>query len=116
MNDKWGETTDLSIQNQSQSSGIKFTPTPNEDNTQLGADIDEFGRRLRINYTFCEDDEENEEVENKPLVRNKSDWIPRPTKDRVLEETIRSLKTNSLASIKNVKDNLTHEEKTAYKI
>ncbi|CAG2199336.1 unnamed protein product [Mytilus edulis] len=93
--------------------GLKFTPTPNEDKTQLGADIDEFGRRLRINYIFCKDNEENEEEENKPLVRNKSDWIPRPTKDKDLEETIKTLKTNSLTSNKNVKDNLTREEKTA---
>ncbi|VDI56115.1 Hypothetical predicted protein [Mytilus galloprovincialis] len=93
--------------------GLKFTPTPNEDKTQLGADIDEFGRRLRINYIFCEDNEENEEEENKPLVRNKSDWIPKPTKDKDLEETIKTLKTNSLTSNKNVKDNLTREEKTA---
>ncbi|CAG2184848.1 unnamed protein product [Mytilus edulis] len=59
------------------------------------------------------DNEENEEEENKPLVRNKSDWIPRPTKDKDLEETIKTLKTNSLTSNKNVKDNLTREEKTA---
>ncbi|CAG2197265.1 unnamed protein product [Mytilus edulis] len=81
--------------------------------SQLGADIDEFGRRLRINYIFCEDNEENEEEENKPLVRNKSDWIPKPTKDKDLEETIRTLKTNSLTSNKNVRDNLTRKEKTA---
>ncbi|CAG2207068.1 unnamed protein product [Mytilus edulis] len=93
--------------------GLKFTPTPNEDKTQLWSDIDEFGRRLRINYIFCKDNEENEEEENKPLVRNKSDWIPRPTKDKDLEETIKTLKTNSLTSNKNVKDNLTREEKTA---
>ncbi|CAG2206353.1 unnamed protein product [Mytilus edulis] len=75
--------------------------------------FNEFGRRLRINYIFCEDNEENEEEENKPLVRNKSDWIPKPTKDKDLEETIKTLKTNSLTSNKNVKDNLTREEKTA---
>ncbi|CAC5363519.1 unnamed protein product [Mytilus coruscus] len=134
MNDQGGWTTDRSIRNTIQSSGntnyeetfpkeiaeinllkrgLKFTPTPNEDKTQLGADIDEFGRRLRINYIFCEDNEENEEEENKPLVRNKSDWIHKPTKDKDLEETIKALKTNSLTSNKNVKDNLTHEEKTA---
>jgi hypothetical protein len=32
--------------------GLKFTPTPNEDKTLLGADIDVFCRRLRINYIF----------------------------------------------------------------
>ncbi|CAC5383010.1 unnamed protein product [Mytilus coruscus] len=76
-------------------------------------DIDEFGRRLRINYIFCEDNEENEEEDNKPLVRNKSDSIPKSTKDKDLEQTIKTLKTNSLQSNKNVKDNSTYEEKTA---
>ncbi|CAC5391549.1 unnamed protein product [Mytilus coruscus] len=38
--------------------GLKFTPTPKDDKTQHGADIDEFGRRSRINYIFCEDNEE----------------------------------------------------------
>ncbi|XP_063406014.1 uncharacterized protein LOC134689974 [Mytilus trossulus] len=72
-------------------------------------------QELLINSTqdIYNDNEENEEEENKPLVRNKSDWIPRPTKDKDLEETIKTLKTNSLTSNKNVKYNLTREEKTA---
>ncbi|VDI46523.1 Hypothetical predicted protein, partial [Mytilus galloprovincialis] len=57
--------------------------------------------------------EEDEEEENKRLVRNKSDWIPKPTKDKDLEETIKTLRTNSLTSNTNFKDNLTRVEKTA---
>jgi hypothetical protein len=41
-----------------------------------------------------------------PLVRNKSDWIPKPTKDKYLEESINTLKSNSLETNKHVKDNL----------
>ena len=40
--------------------GLKFTPTPNEDKIQLGADIEDFYRRLRLNYIFSEDEKKNE--------------------------------------------------------
>ena len=70
----------------------------------LGEDIDVFCRRLRINYIFNENEEDDERGE--PLVRNKSDWIPKPTKDKYLEESINTLKTNSLETNKHVKDNL----------
>ena len=61
--------------------GLKFTPTPNKDKVQLRADIDDFCRRLRINYIFYKDDEEkDEELINEPLVRNKSNWVPNQQK------------------------------------
>ena len=90
--------------------GLKFTPTPKEDKAHLEADIDDFCRSLRINYIFHKD-EEDEEDEPKPLVRNKSEWVPKPTKDKHLEDTIKTLKTNSLQTNKNIKDNLTRKER-----
>ena len=96
--------------------GLKFTPTPNKDKVQLGADIDDFCRRLRINYIFYKDDEEkDEELINEPLVRNKSNWVPKSTKDKYLEETITTLKTHSLECDNNVKHNLTRGEENAIK-
>ena len=86
--------------------GLKFTPTPGEDKIQLGADIDEFCRRLRINYIFHEENEDQYEDINEPLVRNKSEWIPKLTKDKHSEETINMLKGNSLLTNRSVKDNL----------
>jgi hypothetical protein len=48
----------------------------------LGADIDVFCRRLRINYIFNGNEEDEDDDIGGPLVRNKSDWIPKPTKDK----------------------------------
>jgi hypothetical protein len=93
--------------------GLKFTPTPNEDKTLLGADIDVFCRRLRINYIFNGNEEDEDDDIGGPLVRNKSDWIPKPTKDKYLEESINTLKSNSLETNKHVKDNLCRNERQA---
>ena len=93
--------------------GLKFTPIPDEDRVQLGTDIDEFCRRLRLNYMFFEEDEESNDVRDEPLVRNKSSFNPKPTKDKHLEETINNLKTNPLENRKNVKDNLSRGERKA---
>jgi len=41
----------------------------------LGADIDVFCRRLRINYIFNGNEEDEGDDIGGPLVRNKSDWI-----------------------------------------
>jgi hypothetical protein len=62
----------------------------------LGADIDVFCRRLINNYIFNGNEEDEDDDIGGPLVRNKSDWIPKPTKDKYLEESINTLKSNSL--------------------
>ena len=79
----------------------------------LGADIDVFCRRLRINYIFNGNEEDEDDDIGGPLVRNKSDWIPKPTKDKYLEESINTLKSNSLETNKHVKDNLCRNERQA---
>ena len=93
--------------------GLKFTPTPREDKDGLNADINEFCRRLRLNYIFHENDSEQDEEEFQPLVRNKSKWNPKVTKDKHLEETIKMLKSKSLEINNKVKDNLTSGERKA---
>ena len=94
--------------------GLKFTPTPDEDRIQLGTDIDEFCRRLRLNYIFYEEEnDESNDMSDEPLVRNKSNFNPKPTKDKHLEETIKNLKSNPLESRKNIKDNLSRGERKA---
>jgi hypothetical protein len=68
---------------------------------------------LRINYIFNGNEEDEDDDIGGPLVRNKSDWIPKPTKDTYLEESINTLKRNSLETNKHVKDNLCRNERQA---
>ena len=58
--------------------GLKFTPTPKSNTSELRADVNEFCRKLRLTELFYnEEDEEKDE----PLVRNKTGWNP-PQKPR----------------------------------
>ncbi|WP_179117411.1 hypothetical protein, partial [Solemya velum gill symbiont] len=51
----------------------------------------------------------------KPLVRNKTGWVPPQSNDRHLEETIQTLKKLPLELKHNVKNNMTNTEGTALK-
>jgi hypothetical protein len=42
---------------------------------------------LRINYIFNGNEEDEDDDKGGPLVRNKSNWIPKPAKDKYLEES-----------------------------
>ena len=44
--------------------------------------------RLLYIYIFNGNEEDEDDDIGGPLVRNKSDWIPKPTKDKYLEESI----------------------------
>lgn len=93
--------------------GLKFTPTPQESKEILNADISDFCRKLRLSYIFNEKDEDEDDDDLKPLVRNKSNWKPKVTKDKHLEETIALLKTKSLDKNNNIKENLSPKERKA---
>ena len=63
-------------------------------------------RRLIINYIFNGNEEDEDDDIGGPLVRNKSDWIPKPTR-------LNTLKSDSLETNKHVKDNLCRNERQA---
>ena len=74
--------------------GLKFTPTPKSNTSELRADVNEFCRKLRLTELFYnEEDEEKDE----PLVRIKTGWNPPNSQDQVifvflLEDTIQMIK------------------------
>ena len=92
--------------------GLKFTPTPNEDDTELQTDIKELCRKLRLAERFANTDNE---PYNEPLVRNKTGWNPPKSHDAHLEDAIQYLKEYPRNENKNVKNNISREEKSAMK-
>ena len=96
--------------------GLKFTPTPSSNDTELQTDIKELCRKLRLAERFAntESDTDNDK-DSHPLVRNKSGWNPPKSKDTHLEDTIQYLKEYPRSENKNVKNNLTREETSAIK-
>jgi hypothetical protein len=65
--------------------------------------------RFQISTVFEDEDDDI----GGSLVKNKSDSIPKPTKDKYLEESINSLKSNSFETNKHVMDNLCCNERQA---
>ena len=90
--------------------GLKFTPTPKRDTTDIVKDTDEFCRKLRLREYFG--DSENDD---QSLVRNNTNFKPPPNRNIHLDEYISCLKgsANANANTKRVKDNLNKEERKA---
>ena len=100
--------------------GLKFTPTPKSDLAGLEKDVKEFCRRLRLKEYFYESDENDTlDEDSRPLARNKSNWNPKPKRNKMLDSCIDSLTTStkelSQCHIKPCKDNLSKEERIALK-
>ena len=109
------------------SKGLKFTPTPKSNKTELESDIKEFNRRLRLKEYFYESDEnsESDTEENsdpdsktgKPLLRNKSNWNPKPNRVPLLDTCIdmlsKTAKELGSLPVKPCRDNLSKDERQA---
>ena len=103
------------------SKGLKYTPTPNENNQKLKTDIKLYTRRLRLTEYF-HDSEEIEadlnsiEQEPKSLVRNNSNFNPKRGRNSTLDAVCDTLENINLSNkTKNVKSNLCKEEEQALK-
>ena len=90
--------------------GLKFTPTPKRDTTDVVKDTDEFCRKLRLREFF-----HDSEYEDESLVRNNSNFKPPLNRNSYLDEYISCLKgyASTNANTNRVKDNLNKEERTA---
>ncbi|XP_061194818.1 uncharacterized protein LOC133202982 [Saccostrea echinata] len=94
--------------------GLKFTPTPKQDNVDLIKDTEEFCRKLRLREYF-----QNEENIDESLVRNKSNFKPPPNRDKHLDEFIKCLQSsarnNDFCMNTRIKDNINRLEREAIK-
>lgn len=70
--------------------GLKFTPTPRSNTSELESDIKAFCRRLRLKENFFTDTElgNGESAHDDILVKNKSNWTPKPKHNDLLENCI----------------------------
>lgn len=93
--------------------GLKFTPTPNSNDTELQTDMKELCRKLRLAERFANNESDTDD--DPPLVRNKTGWNPPKSKDSYLEDAIQYLKDYPRSENKNIKNNLTKEENNAMK-
>ena len=98
--------------------GLKFTPTPTTNHTELMTDMKSFCRRLRLKEEFYDSDDEtptNEKQEG-PLVRNKSKHMPKPRRNTMLDDCIdiltRAVKENPTEH-KTRHKNLSHQQTKA---
>lgn len=74
--------------------GLKFTPTPRNNMSELECDIKTFCRRLRLKENFFNDSEIGDESsEDEILVKNKSNWTPKPKRNDLLDNCIDHLNT-----------------------
>ena len=79
---------------------LKFTPTPNDSNTQeLSKDILEFTRKVRLVEYFDGVDDDNES-----LVRNKSNFVPPQGREELLDCFVHN--TVDIPLIPNEKSNI----------
>ena len=90
--------------------GLKFTPAPKSNTSELRADVNVFCRKLRLTELLYNEDED--EIIDEPLVRNKTGWNPPRSQDQVLEETIQMIKDYPMES-KNKPSNLSKDEQLA---
>lgn len=90
--------------------GLKFTPTPKCDKTDLINDTEEFCRKLRLCEFF-----QNNENEDKSLVRNKKGFKPPSNRDKHLDDYIMCLKKTAESNMvqKNIKPNISRSEQDA---
>ena len=106
--------------------GLKFTPTPSSNVTELKADIQEFNRKLRLAEYFesettvnnaetgAETSSETDSDDTASLVKNKSGFKPPHNRDKILESFIDYINSQPLSSQKT-RNNLTIEERKALK-
>ena len=94
---------------------LKFTPTSVENKQELKADIENFTRRLRL-IEFFSRDYEDENENDKSIVKNKSNFYPQCNRDKHLDHAVEYLNNLPLNSEKKkFKSNLTKIECKAIK-
>lgn len=74
------------------SKGLKFTPTPHTNNTELGADIREFARNLQWKLYFDDNNSGGGDSTNSPLRKNKSKKEPPNIKNDAMNICVKNLK------------------------
>ena len=92
------------------SKGLKFTPTPKSNLTSLKTDIQEFSRKIRLSEYFYNDDNDDTEIypittDELDLVRNKSNFDPKPAKTETVNSVCNSLATLPLDKTPNIRKN-----------
>ena len=79
--------------------GLKFTPTPEKNNScELDDDVNAFIRKIRLCEYF--DGEENNDVS---LVRNKSNFTPPSGRNEILDTSLRPQKHGVQLSLRRTK-------------
>ena len=97
--------------------GLKFTPTPRNNASELESDVRSFCRNLRLKEHFYKEEDESTEETQEYLVRNKSNWVPRNKQNIQLDNCIDTLMqmTKELPNTpsKPTRNNLTKAEEKA---
>lgn len=84
--------------------GLKFTPTPQCNVSELKSDVSSFCRKLRLSEKFSDEEGNNDNGERKDyLVFNNSSWNPPKSKDPELEHFINIIKSCPLERDENDK-------------
>jgi len=90
--------------------GLKYTPTPNSNDTLLACDLKELGRKLRLREYFSNingNNDAQEECENINIFKNKSSFNPPRGRDKILDTTVETLT--------RLADNLQNQQKPGSK-
>lgn len=93
--------------------GLKFTPTPSQNQEDLIKDTKEFTRKLRLGEFFVDANTQNDDS----IAKNKSNFMPPRGRNQILDKCIDHLHTFAAASTTNhnVKLNLTKSKQQALK-
>ena len=118
--------------------GLKFTPTPPSNPSELETDVKTFCRRLRLKERFFDnnDDNSNEDdnsdeddnnnnnseqstsqIQDDTLVRNKSTYNPKPNRNQTLDNCINALSkvASEQSQPRSIKNNLSKKQQKALK-
>ena len=91
---------------------MKFTPTPERNESELRDDLQEFGKKLRLLKHF----HGRQQISDSSLVKNKSNFVPPQVSDRLLTLFLESLTNISKTGSKpKNKSNISSSEKLALK-
>jgi uncharacterized protein (UPF0305 family) len=101
--------------------GLKFTPTPRPNKDELVSDIKGFTRKLRLmEYFNSQEHSDDQDISNehtimdvRPIVSNKSKFIPQSNRDKYLDNFINTIESFPLEKNHLTKDNLSHDERHA---
>ena len=99
--------------------GLKFTPTPVTNNIELKKDLHEFTRKLRLLEFHKDKEENNQNQENSqtPLIKDKSRFNPPQNQNKFLDTSCKFLLNQNIDNENNrkIKYNLSKDEWKALK-